>query len=325
MSKARTCGWLGVVIFAVAGCAGGGWQQMKTKRFTGYADTPRDHRDTMEQLELAHATLGSFFPKADIGQVEILFMDGNEFLHTFGTDRGGAMVLPKVPGAGRLGSGFTMVLTQDRGYSASTALLSHLFVHKVVPNAPLWLHEGMAMYFQQSRIGSAEGKWLACFGASWSPMGDKYIRLPLDKFFAVSWQDYANSEPGFYRGTGLLLIDFLFHGDKGAYLNKLPNVFAMAAQGTPGPQIMSVTFPGMNLAQLGQRIYDFKASGEEQRQRDVMCPLPIPVPAEKLPDESSPQETPANPQEIEQLLQALKRLPQGDRLPNWYPPEVLGG
>jgi hypothetical protein len=322
---ARASRWL--ILLAVAttslGCAGGGWSQMKTKRFTGYSDVPRDHRDTLEQLELAHATLATFFPKAEIGPVEVLFLTAEDFLHTFGAERGGALVLPKVPGGGRLGTGNTMVLVQDIGYPASTMELSHLFLHKVVPNAPLWLHEGLAMYFAQSRVGSSDGKWLACYGADRQAV--QIIRQPLDKFFTIGWKDYASSEPGYYRGTGLLLMDFLFHGDKGAQLQKLPGVFAAAAQGAPGPQIMSVTFPGMNLEQLGQRIYDFKSSDGETRQRNLMCPLPIPVIADKLPDESSPQETPANHQEIEQLMQALKQLPRGDRMPSWYPPEIVGG
>jgi hypothetical protein len=325
MTQARPSRLLLPLAVAIAslGCAGGGWTQMKTKRFTGYADTPRDHRDTLEQLELAHATLATFFPKAEIGPVEVLFMTGEDFLHTFGAERSGALVLPKVPGGGKLGTGNTMVLVQDIGYPASTAQLSHLFLLKVVPNAPLWLHEGLAMYFAQSRIGSSEGKWLACYGANRQEM--QIIRQPLDKFFTIGWKDYASSEPQYYRGTGLLLMDFLFHGDKGVYLEKLPTVFSATAQGTPGPQIMSAIFPGMNLDQLGQRIYDFKSSGGETRERNLMCPLPIPVIAEKLPDESSPQETPANPQEIEQLMQALKKLPHGDRFPSWYPPEIVGG
>jgi hypothetical protein len=325
MTKARSTRLLALLLLVSAiGCAGG-WTEMKTKRFTGHAFKPRDHRDHMEQLELAHATLATFFPKADIGPVEVLFMDSTDFIFAFGTDRFG-LVLPKVPGGGRLGAGNTIVLTTDGGYPIATVMLSHLFLNKVVPNAPLWLHEGMAMYFSKSTIGSANGKWITCFGANASIEGSaQIIRLPLDKFFAIGWKDYASSNPQYYRGTGVLLIDFLFHGDKGAYLDKLPNMFAATSQGMPAPQIMAATFTGMSLAQLDQRIYDFKVSGGEQRQRDVMCPLPIPVQAEKLPDESTPQEKPDAVPEVEQLLQALKQLPQGDRLPSWYPPEIVGG
>jgi hypothetical protein len=298
---------------------------MKSKRFTGHAFHPRDHRDHMEQLELAHATLGTFFPKADLGPVEVVFLDDNDFLFAFGSDRFG-MVFPKVPGGGRLGAGNTMVLPTNLGYNVVTVLLSHLFLHKIVPNAPLWLHDGMAMYFGKSKIGSTEGKWVACFGGNATIEGSaEIIRLPLDKFFTLGWKEYASSNPTYYRGTGVLLIDFLFHGDKGIYLEKMPSVFAAAAQGMPGPQIMAATFPGVSLDELGQRIYDFKASGGEQRQRGAICPLPLPVPADKLPDESTPQEKPDSVAEVEQLLEAVKKLPQGDRLPAWYPLEIVGG
>jgi hypothetical protein len=313
-----------VLVITAIGCAGG-WTEMKTKRFTGHAFQPRDHREHMEQLELAHATLATFFPKADIGPVEVVFLDDNDFLFAYGTDRFG-LALPKVPGGGRLGAGNVLILPTNLGYPVVTVMLTHLFLNKVVPNAPLWLHEGMAMYFSKSKIGSADGKWVACFGANASIEGSaEIIRLPLDKFFAIGWKDFASSNPQYYRGTGVLLIDFLFHGDKGVYLEKLPSVLAAVAQGTPGPQIMAATFPGMNLEQLGQRIYDFKASGGEQRERGQICPLPIPVAADKLPDEASPQEKPDNVAEVEQLLEAVKKLPQGDRLPSWYPPEIVGG
>jgi hypothetical protein len=313
-----------IIASASAGCAGG-WTEMKTKRFTGHAFHARDHRDHLEQLELAHATLSTFFPKADIGPVEVLFMDDdNDFLFAFGSDRVG-LVLPRVPGGGRLGAGNTIVLPMSVGYPVATTMLSHLFLHEVVPNAPLWLHDGMAMYFAKSKLGSNDGKWVACFGANETVEGRaEIIRLPLDKFFALGWKDYASSNPRYYRGTGELLIDFLIHGDKGIYLEKLPSVFAAVAQGTPGPQIMSATFAGVALDELGQRIYDFKASSGEQRQRDVLCPLPLPVPADKLPDDSTPQERPESAAEVQQLLEALKQLPQGDRMPSWYPPEIVG-
>jgi hypothetical protein len=41
-------------------------------------------------------------------------------------------------------------------------------------------------------------------------------------------------------------------------------------------------------------------------------------------DDSAPAESPMSPQEIDQLMQALKRLPHGDRYPPYYPPEMVG-
>ena len=203
-------------------------------------------------------------------------------------------------------------------------MLSYLFVAKGIPNAPLWLHVGLAQYFQATTVQSGPGQLHACFGASRRYLGSSFRAMPLEKFFALGWKEYPRAEVPYYLGTANLLMNYIFHGDDGAHLPKLPAIFRAAAQGTPGPQIMAEVFPGMTLAQLGQRIYDFGGSISEQRGRAVSCPLPIPIPPDRAPDESIPQESPIAPQEIDQLMQALKRLPHGDRFPPYYPPEILG-
>ncbi|HEY0713662.1 MAG TPA: hypothetical protein VGF45_13365 [Polyangia bacterium] len=295
---------------------------MKSKRITAYADRPRDFRDTVVQLEYGYAALSSFFPKVELGTVEVLFMDGVEMAHEFGAQRGG-MVFPTVPGATGIGRSNLIVMTVDNGYVQSTALLSHLFLHKLLPNAPLWLHVSLAEYFSRVTVKHGDGRWVACFGQA-APLDVRFFRMPLDQFFSISWQDYANSNPGFYRGTAHLLMDFVFHGDQNAHRAKLPAIFGAVAQNMSGPAIMAATFPGMNLEQLGERLSSFKGSQAEQLERDRMCPLGVPIQPNKIPDESELNETPISPKEIEPLMLALKKLPQGDKFPSWHPPEVLG-
>ena len=89
MTWSRTLVLLGLAVLLAAGCAGR-WHQMKTKRITGYAERPRDYRETMKQLEYGYAALSAFFPKAEVGNVEVLFLPAASFVHEFGTDRSGS-------------------------------------------------------------------------------------------------------------------------------------------------------------------------------------------------------------------------------------------
>jgi hypothetical protein len=318
MNLLRTARLLALTVpLIAAGCAGG-WHQLKSKRITGYAERPGDYRETMRQLEYSYAALSAFFPRADVGPVEVLFLPPATWLHTFGAERTG-LVLTSVPGAGRVGRQSLVVMSQQPDYLLSTRLLAHLFLNKAVPGAPLWLHQSLAAYLGTAAIQSGQGRWRACFGFHAS-LDSRLYQMPLDKFFAVTWEQYPEAGPGFFIGTGRLLMDYIFHGEKGAHLPKLPAIFSAAGQGMRGPDIMAATFPGVSLEELGKRISDFKGSQTEQRERGLICPLPVPIDAAHIPDESDPQESPFPTPDIEQLMAALKKLPHGDRFPAWYPP-----
>jgi len=310
-ARSRPLGALLLVL--AAGCAGG-WQQMRTRRFTAYAQRPHDYRETMRQLEYAYAALSTFFPTAPVGTVEVLFMPGFDFIHEFGAERAG-LVLPRVPGDGQLGRQNLIVMGQGDSTSYALSLLSHLFVDKAVPGAPLWLHEGLARYFSSTALQTGHGQWRACFGMM-APLDVRFFQMPLDKFFAVTWQTYPETG-SFFSGTARLLMDFIFHGDGGAHLNQVPAIFAAASRGVPGPEIMTTIFPGMTLEALGQRIADFKGSQSEQRARGIMCPLPMDIDASHFPDRSDPQESPFPAPAIDQLMVALHQLPHGEKLPVW--------
>jgi hypothetical protein len=308
------------LLVAVSGCAGG-WQEMKTRRFTAYAERPRDYRETLLQLEYSYAALSTFFPRAQVGEVEVLFMPWDELMLTFHAERGG-LVLPAVPGAGRIGKG-NLIVMGEAGLGTTMRLLSHLFVHRVVPNAPFWIHSGMAGYFASTGMQRGNGRFRACFGVV-APLDARFFQMPLDRFFAIGWRDYDHSDPSFYDGTARLLMDFIFHGDSGAHRAQLPAIFGAAARGQSGPQIMAATFPGMNLEQLGRRISDFKGSHREQMERGLMCPVPADIAPDRRPDTESPREAPVPPGVVAELLAALQKLPHGDYYPSWYPPEILG-
>jgi hypothetical protein len=328
MAMVRNDSWVarGVILLIVSGtgCAAGGWTEMRTKRITAYSQTPAVHGETVTQLEDSFAALSAFFPKVDIGTVEVLFMGGWDQGEAFGSNRGG-LVIPGVPGAEKIGRENLIVMDKDEEAVKSMDLMSHLFLHKAVPNGPLWLHQSLSTYLHNILIQEVGGKWRVCFGVVGQWDYRRIFRMPLDRYFSITWRTYAESEPNIYTGTGRLLMEFIFHGDGGVHLSQLPKIFVAAVQGVPGPQIMDMIFPGLTLEQLGERIAAAKNVGRTERTRDaMMCPLPLTIPDERRPDHTSAKETAAHPEEIAQLMTALKRLPHGDRYPSWYPPEISG-
>jgi hypothetical protein len=304
------------VLLAAGGCTGG-WRQLRTKHITAYTDRPVFYGETIQQLEYSYAALATFFPKAEVGTVEVLLMDGAAFLQEFGADRPG-LALPGLPGAARIGRRNLVVMSQGVDTSYSMSLLTHVFLYQAVPNAPLWLHQSLSRYLSNALVKAGQGRWQACFGLP-PALESRFYQIPLARFFTVTWDQYAEAGPSFMSGTGRALMDYIFHADGGAHLQKIPAIFSAASRGVTGAEIMAATFPGVSLQQLDERISSFHGSQTEQRARGMLCPLPIPIPADRVPDESSPSESPVPPAEIENLIAALKKLPHGEGLPVWYP------
>src|SRR6185295_6597331 len=115
--------------------------------------------------------------------------------------------------------------------------------------------------------------------------------------------------------TGWLLMDFIFHGDGGAYFKQLPSIFDAVSQGVSGPLIMASTFPNSTLAQLDEQIADVKGTGRAGLRHHNACPLAVPIPPSRLPDVGDPREEPIDPQEVERVRRALDKLPHGIHVP----------
>ena len=233
MSKARGARLLSLSLLVfVVGCAGGGtWQQLKTNRITAYTDRPSDYRDTMQLLEYAYAALSTFFPRAEVGEVEVLLIDGGTRSGMFGMRRGG-FVLPAVPGGGRLGQRNLIVMSKDEDRTESPRLLSHLFIDKGIPGAPFWLHMMLEQFFQHTGVESGPAGMRACFGGRLGYRSFQRTTMPLDRYFAVGWKDFPSTDGPSYLGTSYQLGQFIFVSEGGKHLDKLPVIFQAAGAGT---------------------------------------------------------------------------------------------
>ena len=317
MTKARV--W-GVVALSLAIGCGGSFTEMKTKHFIAYSTKPRDHRLSLLRLEFAYAALSSsFFPKTEPAPVEVLFLDNGSFTGLLGLRRRAAS-LARVPGGGAIGKGGLIVLREEDTGRLEAEMLAHQFLHEAMPQAPLWLHVSLASYLRTLEYREAEGgQGIACFGRQQGLEG----QIPLKELFSTDWDQYDEGPRRWYDDTARMLMDFIVHGDKGSHFSKLPSILTAAGQGVDGPTILAQAFPGMSLAALNTRVTDFRRNQGEQMERDLMCPLPVPIKPGKEPDEGDPRERPAPPEAIEALRTALERLPRREGFPAWFPPEKI--
>src|SRR5262245_22042165 len=154
------------------GCAHGnlnspaGWTAIESKHFTVYAPDTNFYAPTLVSLEYSYASVGSsfFFKNTDVGKVDVLFLDDEEFVALMGARRHAA-VLEKVPGDGKIAQRGLIITKADPDGHYGAHMLAHLYLRKLVPAAPLWFHEGFASYLGTLEYQEGEGGMrMACFG-----------------------------------------------------------------------------------------------------------------------------------------------------------------
>ena len=299
-----------------------GWKAVKTKHFTFYTTTSQLYTTTLVAAEHSYSAMASsYFKSADVGNVEVLFLENDDFGGLMGYKRSVA-VLAKVPGNGKIGQNGLIIMQSDpTGRSAHGALM-HLFVQKSLPHAPLWVHEGMAGYAGTMVVMGGGGGQTACFGR---PMSGRGSLIPLKELFALDWDQFAEGPRQWYHHTAAVLMDFVLHADKARYRDRLGPMFERVSGGEPAPQVFSAVFPELPLDVLDARISDHQQdlihiAGTPVRGR---CPMGFDIPAQNIADPEQREITAVAPADMTELMNALKKLPRRDEgYPAWYPPEV---
>lgn len=333
----------------VGGCAQS-WNRVETEHVTLYTSTDVLYKETLRQLENAHASLSSsFFRGKDVGKVEVLFLDDPEFIGYFGNFRNGA-ALAAVPGDGEIGKKGLLVLRPhaatlqavsqettlgevpsagpgaalNRAGLAAKEMMTHLFVERAMPQAPLWFHEGFAAYVRTSEIRSDGQRTFACFGYPQPPES----LLPVSSLWDVDFNDYAAPERrGWFQSTGYLLIDYIMHADGGAHRQMMMPIVEGVSSGQPSAEVVQAAFGGAapeaidEILGLHKQAFDQMMSTQNQVRGN--CPYGVIVANERRPDERAPRISPVEPAKMEALFRALDALPARDEYPPYYPPAVI--
>jgi hypothetical protein len=302
-----------------------GWHAVTSKRFTVYTGSARGHREALDTLEYHYAALSSSFFKMDVGRVDVLYLENADFIDLLGVDRGFA-AMPRVPGGGKIGQNGLLVVRPLGGvggaqYTTAEAL-THLFVHRAIPGAPLWFHEGFAAYSRMAQYKEGEGRRVACFG---TPGATDRRFMPLDRMLATSWDEYDGDEARtWYKHSARMLIDFAMHGDGGAHRPAMGVMVEGFLAEKRSEDVIKAAFPSLDIKALAERVtaHGLDVVNQPLTSRGL-CPLGFPIPDDKKADEGERAETPADAADIKALLAGLRRLPRKNGFPAWYPPAII--
>jgi hypothetical protein len=323
---------LGGALALSAGCAHGGignpegWSVMQSQHFNVYVGAPRHSSTALTGLEYSYASLSSsFFRGVELPKIDVLYLEEDEFNDLLGFRRP-YVALAKLPStATTVGANGMIVLKDVQSDHPGTEALTHLFIEKKFPHAPLWFHEGFSSYARTVEFRQGEGRRTACFGV---PKGKTDTLLPLEKIAGMSWDDYDGDEArSWFQYTGRTLFDYILHGDEGKNREKITPFVAAVAAGKPLDAAVGAAFPGQSLAALDKKLGEHSADVAYQMDNESkvrgLCPLPFAIPEERAPDQGERKMSPAAPADIKAMLDAVKKLPRADGFPPWYPPEVV--
>jgi hypothetical protein len=299
-----------------------GWHVVKTKRFTMYTPTTLSHSELLNGLEYHYASVGSSFFRKDIGNIDVMFIEDTDFTDVFGTRRS-HLVLHRVPGNGKIGKNGLIVLKGVQGDLGAAEAITHVYIDRVLPTAPLWFHEGFASYGRTAEYKEGDGRRVACFGA---PVTSDTRFIPLDKVFSMSWDEYDGGEArSWYKNTARMLIDFSMHGENGKRRGAMGVMVDGFVAGQDTPTIIKAAYPDMDVKKLSERVIahgtDVIALPNNAR---GLCPIGFPIPPEKTADVGDHGLEAADPADIRAVIAALQTLPlRQDGYPSWYPEEAI--
>jgi hypothetical protein len=320
-----------VGLAAGAGCASGGignpegWSTLKSSHFTVYVGTPRHAEATLTGLEYTYSALhSSFFKTGQPENIDVLFLEDEDYPEVVGFKRP-SVALATVPGPGPIGKNGLLVLKNDPSGDSGAEALTHIFIDKRFTKAPLFFHEGFAAYARTVEYQEGEGRRFACFG---STRGSEEPFMPLEKFLAVTWDDYDGDDArGWYKYTGKMLIDYIFHSQGGKNMSRMSPLVHAIADGKAAPEVIADAFPNVALSVITKQIQGHGADVSYQNKSDTkargLCPLPFPIPDENKADDRDRKTEPAPAASIKALLEALEKLPRREGYPPWYPADVI--
>lgn len=296
------------------------WEIARTKHITAYSNGRMRLATTMDALEVVYSALhASFFKTKHIAPVEIVMLEGPEFERVFGIYREW-LTVAKLPGHGLLGRrGVVVMQGLDHSTGSAAHRLTHLFLHAVAPNAPLWLHEGLAEYLESIQYRGDDKQAVACVGH----LPHKAPEVELKELFTWTWAGYDDSKKAaWYRYTAASLVDYFLFAEKGALRDKFATFITEISDGTEVSAALQKVYPGLTIEALEKKARDHRSDAEMNPRG--LCPIPFPIAPADFADSNPPRVEPAVQEDIEQLMLRLSLLPRRMGYVDWYPPSTVG-
>jgi hypothetical protein len=222
--------------------------------------------------------------------------------------------------------------TRDEDLAKSQ--MAHLFIMKAVPMAPLWLQVGLARYMSKFRVHHKGDHAVACFGG---PAFDEPIRpggggrgrrvtIPVDEIFNTDWYVYDKKKRYWYEYTSYALVHYLIHGEKGFHKGRFNILLAAFREGKSTEDALATAYPHILSREWDDRIdaYVRPPEGRAMIAENPYIPqgMCLTIPPVRL-AEAKPQRSPADPAEVELMLDDLTRVDPFHRHASWLPHDVV--
>jgi hypothetical protein len=280
-----------------------GWRAWKTNNVTVYADTVTAPSLTLEQMEDSYVILeGTFFRGIDVPPVEVIEVRPADD-SPFETAAGGKkqnVALPHLAVAG--GPRHVVLASGDSDRWQQSHVLTHHFIEAAVPGAPMWFHEGLAIYLMGFTPAPSQPGTI-CFGLR-RPGRVPGVSEPIAALLATSWQDYNDAATSQMPFTAWGLVDYLLHGRDRTLVPDFRVLMSALAARKTGREALAAAYPA-----------DFVASIEPDMRAHVrrveapnLCPLPLAMALPRRP-RIAPSVSPVPEATMQALFEAMNALP----------------
>jgi hypothetical protein len=328
-----------------------GWAVSRTQHVKVYTDAWIEHELMQEWLELSHTAYQALFPNVKTGTVDAVWLKnepgGTRFFSPL-DDPSAGWTLETMPSGGQIGreglivlerreemavgpNGFSRRSIRDEGLAKSQ--MAHLFIMKAVPQAPLWLQMGLARYMSRFRVHYKGDHAVACFG---SAVFDEPIRnearsgrrvtIGYGELTSTDWYVYDRKKRYWYEYTAYAMVHYLIHGERGFHRTRFPLLLRALAEGKGTDEALALAYPHILPNEWDDRIdaHTHPREGAAVIAENVyiqqgMC---LKIPPVRL-AEAKPTRSPADPAEVELMLDDLVRVDPFHRHSSWLPHDVV--
>jgi hypothetical protein len=328
-----------------------GWNVSRSAHVKVYTDAWIEHEFMQEWLELSHAAYQALFPEVKTGTVDAVWLkdEPKSGLRFFGPldDPEAGWTLETMPSEGRIGQQGLIVLERreefgwgPRGFTAHSirdeglakTQMAHLFIMKVAPTAPLWLQVGLARYMAKFRVHYQGDKAVACFG---SVVFDEPIRpgaigrrvlIPVSELTSTDWYRYDHRTRYWYEFTAYAWVHYLIHGERGFHKRRFPMFLAALRAGQGLDEALATAYPHILASEwddrLNAHVRPHEGPAQIAENPNIPQGLCLPIPPVRL-AEAKPKKTPADPYDVEIMLDDLARVDPFHRHASWMPRDVV--
>jgi hypothetical protein len=351
-----------LIALALSGCAGryGGWTENRTRHVTVYTEARLEHEYMQEWLERSYNAYRALFPGIDPGNVNAVWLLSQpgwltRFFRPW-DDPAHGWTLETVPSHARIGNDGLIVLERvddftmsrsgavsfnyRRDHTLAKRQMAHLFVMRAVPLAPLWLQLGLVRFMSGYIVRYSGDRFMVCFPSLCFPepigitAGGRFFGtgrralVSTEELFGTDWYQYDRRGRYWYEYTAYALVHYLIQGERGFNRNRFNLLLGALRAGKSTEEALALAYPHVLPDQWDEKLADHVRDPLGSRRRRIaegpFAPgsLCLPIPTERDSD-FKPRRTPADPREIEVLLEDLERVEPFRRHGNWMPTDVV--